>query len=623
VDVTVGGQFLPLTYGVYISGTGVHGALLSFYRPLTGTEALDIADKLTAARTKLAAAGADPGPIRPENAAGLAKIAQAAGVTDSELRSFIEFQRTRLDTKRQLNPQLAQNVVVRVTVDANAPPGVRLLRLASYAGLTNPVRFVVGTLPEMVETKPNPTVPPVIDQLPVVVNGQVLPGDVDRYTFHGRKGMSLVAACDARELMPYVADTVPGWFQAAIELYDSHGHELAYADHFLFHHDPAFHVRLPADGDYTIAVHDAIYRGREDFVYRLSLGEIPYVESIYPLGGTVGKATAVALTGWNLPKSTAVVPAATSPGTRLVSLGGPELGSPTVEFNDSEFLEVAAKPAVGSKAALAQQVSLPVMVNGKIDVPGHAGVFKFSGRAGETVVAETMARRLGSPLDSVITLTSPSGKVLAVNDDYKDKGFGLVTDQADSYVTATLPAAGTYVVTVSDAAGKGGPDYGYRLRLSEPQPGFDLRVEPSTISVRRGGVATFTVTALRRDGFNDAISLALKNAPAGCVITGGSIAAKSDTATVTLKMPVIVPADPMVLSLEGSATVGGRTVQAEAVPADDMMQAFAYRHLVAADEWLIALFRPRTVAPMSPAAATATLRKAPAAAKPQATLPKT
>ena len=50
-----------------------------------------------------------------------------------------------------------------------------------------------------------------------------------------------------------------------------------------------------------VEIRDSIYRGREDFVYRVTLGELPFVTSIFPLGGPAGTQTTVELTGWNLP----------------------------------------------------------------------------------------------------------------------------------------------------------------------------------------------------------------------------------------------------------------------------------------------------------------------------------
>jgi len=52
-------------------------------------------------------------------------------------------------------------------------------------------------------------------------------------------------------------------------------------------------------------------------------------------------------------------------------------------------------------------------VNGRIDQPGDWDVFRFQGRAGQAIVAEVYARRLDSPLDSVLKLTDAKGQQLA------------------------------------------------------------------------------------------------------------------------------------------------------------------------------------------------------------------
>ena len=136
--------------------------------------------------------------------------------------------------------------------------------------------------------------------LPAVVNGQILPGAVDRYRLSARKGQRLVVAAAARELIPYIADAVPGWFQATLALYDAQGKELAYVDDYRFHPDPVLYYVIPADGKYAIEIKDAIYRGREDFVYRITVGELPFMTSIFPLGGPAGQQATVEAKGWNL-----------------------------------------------------------------------------------------------------------------------------------------------------------------------------------------------------------------------------------------------------------------------------------------------------------------------------------
>jgi len=616
VAVVVGGQSLRNTSGVYISGTGVHGILVSIFQPLGGTEFEKFMDRLRAARDKLAASGAKPPPLRLDDGAGLAKIGHAAGLTDSEIYAVSEYDRVRRDPKIQPNPQLADKVMLQIQIDSQALPGVRELRLTSPAGLTNLVRFVVGEMPEQVEAKPSLAGPISIgDQLPLILNGQILPGDVDHYTFHGHRGMSLAVVCDAEKLTPYLADTVPGWFQPALTVYDPQGREIAYADHFQFHPDPALKCMLQADGDYALEVRDAIYRGREDFVYRVSLGEIPLLESIFPLGGPAGTPATVSVAGWNLPRASAAVDTAGQPGTRLVSVRGIGADSNALPFVASDLPEALEK-GPNDRPSLAQAVTLPVVVNGKIDVPGGAGVYKFTGRAGETIVIEVQARRLGSPLDSVVKVMDQAGHVLAIDDDFVDKGAGLVTHQADSYLTTTLPAAGIYFVAIKDAQHKGGPDYAYRLRISEPRPDFDLRVIPSAINVRAGGSANFNVTVIRRDGFTGDINLALKNVPPGITLGGGPISGKVDSGTASIRVTDVTPTGVVWPVLEGVAKVNGVDLRRAAVPADDMEQAFAYHHLVPAGEWLVYVTERYKPKPAPPAKPVAPAKPVPAAPKP-------
>ena len=157
------------------------------------------------------------------------------------------------------------------------------------------------------EPRPGPPELPMNVSLPAVLNGQILPGASDRYRFQASKGQRIVTAASARELIPYIADAVPGWFQAAISICDADGKELSYADHFRFRPDPVLCFDVPKDGEYILTIRDSLYRGREDFVYRITIGELPYVTSIFPLGCQAGKQTSYEVRGWNLSASPFVI----------------------------------------------------------------------------------------------------------------------------------------------------------------------------------------------------------------------------------------------------------------------------------------------------------------------------
>jgi hypothetical protein len=427
------------------------------------------------------------------------------------------------------------------------------------------------------------------------VNGQIASGSVDRYRFSAKRGQRLVINVQARSLVPYLADAVPGWFQPVLVLCDAQGKEVGYNDDYRFKPDPVLLCEIPADGEYILVIHDAIFRGREDFVYRLTVGETPFITSVFPLGGQAGLQAAVDLKGVNLGE-TQVAPPTKVTEPCIVSLtarGRGGLLSNRVPFA-IDTLPDGMEGEPNGTAKNAQRVTLPLVLNGTVGTPGDQDLFRFEGRAGQEVVAEVYARRLDSPLDSLLKITDASGACLAANDDQEDIGSGLNTHHADSRVQVKLPANGTYTVHLGDAQHKGGEAYAYRLRLSEPQPDFALRVVPSRVVMRGKDSASASVHVIRRDGFTGAIKLNVKDAASGFTLQGGPLVGTQTVARVTLKTTLAETEEPVSLVIQGSATNGTQQIVRDAVPAEDRMQAFLWRHLVPAQEFKAMVYNPNT-----------------------------
>lgn len=587
--LSVGGQFLNATAAAHFSARGVSAKVTGYERPLTQKEINDLREEMQRLQDK--------------RSAGRTDSTKPALNADDERR--VREIRTQLANRgnRQLSPVLAETVTLEITIAPDASPGEHEFRLRTPNGLSNPMVFCVGQLPEFSEpvrtatsslnpAGPNRELDPRANRpktemeitLPAVVNGQILPGEVDRFRFVARKDQRIVMVTSARSLLPYLADAVPGWFQATLGLFDASHHELAYDDDYRFNPDPVLSYKIPADGNYSIEIKDAIFRGREDFVYRVAIGELPFVTSIFPLGATTGERATFDLAGWNLPPEKLVLETRDKhPGTFLVSMRGNNQFSNSVRISlDGTPGSLEAEP--NDRPESSQLISPPVIVNGRVNHPGDQDVFRFDGKAGDQVVAEVFARRLGSPLDSVLWLTDATGRQLAFNDDNEDKGAGLLTHHADSRLACTLPADGSYLLTLADTQHQGGADYGYRLRVGPPRPDFELRVTPSSINVRAGASTAVTVFALRHDGFAGEIALQLRNAPWGFGLSGARIPMNQDKVQVTLTAPFGSTDEVFDLALLGVAMIDGKPIAHPAVPAEDMMQAFAYKHLVASKE---------------------------------------
>lgn len=588
VPVIVGGQYLQGAKEVFCTGTGVQATVVDYGRALSKKQLGDVGQHLRILiRQKWAEL------LRPQAALSPAQIAEQRQALDPlpdhpllrdlEQKSLedLEALRDRLfDPKRQPNAQIGEEVWLKVTIDPQAAPGDRELRLRTTNGLTNPVRFQVSNLPEVVEpNRKSPTPPPPL-AVPVVLNGQVLPGQVDQFRLALKAGQKLVCTTQARKLIPYLADAVPGWFQATLTLRDAAGQEVAFADDYRNDPDPVLRYAVPRDGEYSLAINDAIYRGREDFVYRLTVGEQPFITSLFPLGGKLGNATTVSVTGWNLPFK--AVKLDTSGEECVVRQSAWPTGTGTtnpISYRVDDLPE-SLEIEPNETGQQGQKLTLPRSVDGRIGKPGDVDVFRLEGKAGEELVAEVFARRLGSPLDSQLRLINAAGKVIATNDDHEDKELGLITDQADSYLRVVLPGTGEYYLQLVDAQQHGGEEYAYRLCVGPPRPDFALRVTPSSLEVPATRITPLTVHVLRKDGFSGAVDLRLKNAPPGFMLSGGHIPAGVDKLSLTLAMPGEKLSQPLALQLEGTATIGTKTITHPAVPAEDMMQAFAYRSLV-------------------------------------------
>ena len=290
-EVLIGGQGLDDPTGVLVSGGDVKSVVLEHDKPLSAVRAGDVSDRLAELQQRFRADPKAETMPPNERLAFIRQILKELEITEKDLRLLADYDRKRNDPKRQQNTQIGETVRVRLTIAEGARAGTRFLRLRTKGGLSNPMRFEIGQHPEVRETEPpvdyfnlegrgsgrrsvssyDAAVAKPVEVLPATINGRIMPGEVDAFTFHARAGTQLVLMVRARNLIPYLADAVPGWFQAVATLYDSSGKEVAFSDDYGFDPDPVMFYKIPADGDYRIEVRDSIYRGREDFVYRITL----------------------------------------------------------------------------------------------------------------------------------------------------------------------------------------------------------------------------------------------------------------------------------------------------------------------------------------------------------------
>jgi hypothetical protein len=397
VQIRLGGQGLDEVCGVVVSGPGVDAKLVEYFKRLGNTESgliteqLNIlkrqakaeADKKAAAEkkeaaAKKAAAGKKDPAAKTDTAAKPDPAAKADTMTKMDSGGMMEMgakadaaaaktapppstraERVMDRIERRLatyvntpaSNSMTSLAFVEVTIAPDAAPGQREIRLVTLKGVSNPLVFHVGQVPETARKpmlsatlqvlgkeegalrKRPPEEEEVQVTVPCTANGQIASGEVNRYRFEARKGQHLRMSVDARLLNPYIADAVPGWFQPVLAVTDAAGKEVGYCDDYRFKPDPVVFFEVPADGQYIAKVTDAIFRGREDFVYRLTIAELPFITSIFPLGCQAGQQAKVEMKGWNLDKAALTPPPKEAPpGVYLISATKDGLASNRVPF---------------------------------------------------------------------------------------------------------------------------------------------------------------------------------------------------------------------------------------------------------------------------------------------------
>ncbi|MDZ4783678.1 MAG: c-type cytochrome domain-containing protein [Planctomycetia bacterium] len=100
------------------------------------------------------------------------------------------------------------------------------------------------------------------------------------------------------------------------------------------------------------------------------------------------------------------------------------------------------------------------------------------------------------------------------NDDDGERRLGT-----DSKIYFTAPAAGSYLVRVTDVRGLNGDRYAYRLTVREPKPDFNVSLGVSNPTIAAGSGQAFDVNLDRIDGFDDDVEVEITGLPPGFTVS--------------------------------------------------------------------------------------------------------
>ena len=442
----------------------------------------------------------------------------------------------------------ASQVQIDVTLDAGVAPGVYQLRLATAGGVSAPVAIGVDRLPELPFAAE-------VSSLPVALNGTLQGAAVLRTSFTGLKGQAIVIDVEGRRLGVEL--------NPVLHLLDSRNVQLAWAQPTLaLAGDARIAAVLPADGRYTVELHDALYRGPAPGAFRLKIGSLPYADLTFPLAVKRGAKTALEFVSTNLPaEARAEAPDVPSAGEAPAPWPALEFASgvhPRLVYSEhDEAIETA--PAPGQL----QQLAPPIGVSGRLAAARETDRYQLAVTPGQALRIDVLAARAGSPLDGVLTVNNPAGGELARSDDRPNT--------TDPGLDFTVPAGVSAVVlSLKDLEGRGGPNYVYRIAV-EPLglPDYSLSLMTDREALPKTGASLLRVRA-NRAGYNGPIRLSIPGLPAGVTVTGDEIPAGATDALVTL-LPGDQVAPPIVTMVVGDSTEPNTALRRVAVTGETLV----------------------------------------------------
>jgi hypothetical protein len=365
----------------------------------------------------------------------------------------------------------------QVRFQGNVPdsvqPGIYEARVLTKRGISARHWLVVDNLPQTItttgsEAQSSPTIIPA----ECIVQGQI---DARKPRFFGvelKAQQSLQVETVARRLNSAL--------DPVLRILQADGKELAFEDDTPgLAGDAWLQFTAPEDGIYTIEVRDVQYTGGSRHFFHLRIG-----------------------------------------GTKLPASATQDLALAAAGIATSAVMEV--EPNNNTTQATATETATQ-RLSGTIQEPGDIDVFAIHAEAPAHLCITALTRRLGSPADLVLQLSDEAGKTLQSAEE---------AGSHDAQLAVTVPAAGTYFLTVRELSSLGGPAFTYNLQLQ-----WGGRTEVSTtvdtVAIPDAGAGSIAV-AVNRIGHNDPLEIWADNLPPGVVSPAVIVVPNQKTAFVTL-----------------------------------------------------------------------------------------
>ena len=300
-------------------------------------------------------------------------------------------------------------LMMTVTATADASLGRQGFRIHTPLGTSSFIPLWVGSDPEQREIEPNDDLAQAMAvQIPVTVNGLLeKAGDADLYRVTATSGRDLVVRV--------VAAAIGSQADVKVSVLAPDGTMLASNDDFMAQRDSLLVYRPSVDGRLLVRIADTNADGGSKHIYRATIGDVPVLTSVFPLGRPRASASTVKIQGANLEgKTLARIGATLEKRGTLAPVNVDGLSRApvnSIEVALGRYPEVLEREG-NDTIATAQVLTTPVTVNGRINKASgqsDSDVFRVPARKGQQLIIQVAADRLGSDLDSVLEVLDAKG----------------------------------------------------------------------------------------------------------------------------------------------------------------------------------------------------------------------
>ena len=412
-----------------------------------------------------------------------------------------------------------------LTIGPNAS-GVAYWQVSCAQGGTRSRPFVIGDLPEFIETESNSTLQTAEKvTLPVTVNGQISgERDIDFYRL-SLVGGELIC-CDV------MARRIGSRLDPVISILDRNGRPLSTQRHHMGN-DPVIAFRAPEAGTYYLQVKNVSFHGDLAHVYRINMQKGKFVRYCHPLVAQQGRTQSFSLTALagdgtleKIEQSIAVPANATT----LTITHADMANTLTIPVDSQQHL---AESPDNDMAESAMPLALGSSVDGQLSHSRDQDWFQLD-------LAAEQGAELVLEADPHL---SRAMLVMEVFDDNGGRKFQSTPSGTYQGPTRVLLPAGTtaqrYRVQVRDLrlGSAGGDEFSYCLAATVAQPGYQLEISQDFFNVCQGKDLSLEVLAHRSGGNKEPIEISLEGLPEGVKVEQATIPEGQSKTTLKLTVP--------------------------------------------------------------------------------------